>query len=195
MIRLERPHIRFHRSYLEAHDEFGGAKRDGDGVWVEPADGKDYPGISFTHDEMDTPEGFERYVRWRLDSSREDAPRGSGHVPSTFFWIAEDAHPHTYLGSISVRHRLTQFLLDVGGHIGYSVRPSARRRGVATEALRLVLPHAAGLGIDPALVTCDVDNVGSARVIEANGGVLEDVRGVKKRYWVPTTSRRPADLS
>ncbi|HYN65972.1 MAG TPA: hypothetical protein VES93_03725 [Ornithinibacter sp.] len=40
--------------------------------------------------------------------------------------------------------------------------------------------------LDPALVTCDVDNVGSAKVIEANGGVLEDVRGDKKRYWVPT---------
>ena len=49
-----------------------------------------------------------------------------------------------------------------------------------------MLPHAAALGIDPALVTCDVDNVGSAAVIEANGGVLEDVRGTKKRYWVPT---------
>jgi predicted acetyltransferase len=44
-------------------------------------------------------------------------------------------------------------------------------------------------------VTCDVDNVGSARVIEANGGVLEDVRGVKKRYWVSTTSRLPSDPS
>ena len=107
-------------------------------------------------------------------------------MPCTFWWIEDDADPDTYLGSISLRHALTPFLLEVGGHIGYSVRPSARRRGVATEALRQVLPHAAALGIARALVTCDVDNVGSTRVIEANGGVLEDVRGDKKRYWVPT---------
>jgi predicted acetyltransferase len=107
-------------------------------------------------------------------------------VPCTFFWVVDDERPDTYLGSASIRHRLTPFLLEVGGHIGYSVRPSARRRGVATEALRLLLPHAAALGIDPALVTCDVDNVASAKVIEANGGVLEDVRGVKRRYWGPT---------
>jgi predicted acetyltransferase len=46
---------------------------------------------------------------------------------------------------------------------------------------------ALALGIDPALVTCDVDNVGSIGVIEAAGGVLEDVRGIKRRYWVPTS--------
>ena len=135
---------------------------------------------------MDRPEGFARYVAWRLDRALEESPRTHGHVPCTFFWVVDDEEPDTYLGSASVRHRLTPFLLEVGGHIGYSVRPSARRRGVATEALRLLLPHAAALGIDPALVTCDVDNIGSARVIEANGGVLEDVRGDKRRYWLPT---------
>jgi predicted acetyltransferase len=64
------------------------------------------------------------------------------------------------------------------------VRPSARRRGIATAALRAALPQAAALGIHEVLVTCDDDNIGSARVIEANGGVLEDVRGDKRRYWV-----------
>jgi predicted acetyltransferase len=186
MIRLDRPDPRLHRSYLEAHDEFGGAQRDGDGDWVEPADEGGYAGVAWTRDELETADGFARFVRWRLDRARDDSPRPTGHVPSTFFWVVDDEEPDTYLGSISVRHQLTPFLLEVGGHIGYSIRPGARRRGVATEALRLVLPHAAALGIDPALLTCDVDNVGSAKVIEANGGVLEDVRGVKRRYWVPT---------
>jgi len=186
MIRLDRPDPRFHRSYLEAHDEFGGRQRDGDGDWVEPPDEGGYAGVAWSRDELETADGFARFVRWRLDRARDDSPRPTGHVPCTFFWVVDDAEPDTYLGSIGVRHALTPFLLEVGGHIGYSVRPSARRRGVATEALRQVLPHAAALGIDPALVTCDVDNVGSAKVIEANGGALEDVRGVKKRYWVPT---------
>ena len=185
MIRLDRPHVRLHRSYLAAHDEFGSGQRDGDGDWVEPPDAGGYPGVTWTRDELETPDGFARFVQWRLDRARDDTPRPTGHVPATFYWVVDDAEPDTYLGSIAVRHGLTPFLLEVGGHIGYSVRPSARRRGVATEALRQVLPHAAALGIDPALLTCDIDNVASARVIEANGGVLEDVRGIKKRYWVP----------
>ena len=186
MIRLVRPDSRFHRSYLEAHDEFAGATRDGDGVWVEPADGRGYAGTAFDRAEMETAEGFARYVSWRVDSALEDSPRTHDHVPCTFFWVEDDERPDTYLGTASIRHRLTPFLLEVGGHVGYSVRPSARRRGVATEALRLLLPRAADLGIDPVLITCDVDNAGSAKVIEANGGVLEDVRGDKRRYWVPT---------
>ncbi|HET6967984.1 MAG TPA: GNAT family N-acetyltransferase [Ornithinibacter sp.] len=186
MITLMRPDVRLHRSYLDAHDEFDGAPRDGDGVWTEPADGHGHAGVLFTREEMETSEGFARFVAWRLDQALEESPRTRGHVPCTFLWVVDDRQPDTYLASASVRHRLTPFLLEVGGHIGYSVRPSARRRGAATEALRLLLPHAAVLGIDPALITCDVDNIGSATVIEANGGVLEDVRGDKKRYWVPT---------
>ena len=59
---------------------------------------------------------------------------------------------------------------------------------MATASLRLVLPHAANLGIDPALLTCDAENVASQRVIEANGGVLAEVRGSTRFYWVPTAT-------
>lgn len=85
-----------------------------------------------------------------------------------------------------MRHELTPWLLEVGGHIGYDVRRSRRRQGHATRMLAAVLPEAARLGIDRALLTCDADNVASRRVIESNGGVLEDRRGEKLRYWVPT---------
>ncbi|HEY7926376.1 MAG TPA: GNAT family N-acetyltransferase [Candidatus Dormibacteraeota bacterium] len=77
-------------------------------------------------------------------------------------------------------------LREVGGHIGYGVRRSARRRGHATAMLRGVLPKAFALGIHPALVTCRTDNLASRRVIEHNGGVLEDERRGELRYWVPT---------
>jgi predicted acetyltransferase len=77
--------------------------------------------------------------------------------------------------------------MNVGGHIGYDVRPSARQRGHATAMLAAALPVARGLGIDRVLVTCDDDNIASRKVIEASGGVLEDQRGDKLRYWVPTS--------
>ena len=64
--------------------------------------------------------------------------------------------------------------------------PPAGARGTRRRCSRGALPWARDLGIDPALVTCDEDNIGSVRVIEAAGGVLEDVRGIKRRYWVPT---------
>jgi predicted acetyltransferase len=83
-----------------------------------------------------------------------------------------------------LRHRLTTQLRVVGGHIGYDVRPSARQRGHATAMLAAVLPLAQAMGIDPVLVTCDVGNVASRHVIEANGGRLEDERDGKLRYWL-----------
>ncbi len=103
---------------------------------------------------------------------------------TTLWWVDGD----DYLGRIAIRHTLNDFLLDVGGHIGYDVRPTRRREGHATAMLQAALPWSRGLGIDPALVTCDEDNTGSVRVIEAAGGVLEDGRGVKRRYWVPTAA-------
>ena len=188
MVVLVPPHPRFRVEWLAAHDEFvaaGEGHLDGEGCLVEPADEGGYPGIAFTREELETAEGFERLVRFRLARADPHAARPTGHVPSSVFWIGGD-EPGRYLGSLSVRHALTAYLLDVAGHVGYSVRPAARRRGVATEALRLALPEAARLGLERVLVTCDTDNVASARVIEANGGVLEDVRGVKRRYWIET---------
>ena len=113
----------------------------------------------------------------------ESTPRPDGWVPATeLWWVDADE----FLGRVGIRHRLTPMLLEVGGHIGYDVRPSARRRGHATEMLRQALQVAHELGIDRALVTCDADNIGSKTVIERNGGVLEDEREGKLRYWVST---------
>jgi predicted acetyltransferase len=102
-------------------------------------------------------------------------------VPDPELWWVEETE---FLGRVGIRHRLTPVLLEVGGHIGYDVRPSARRRGHATEMLRQALRIAHDLGIERALVTCDVDNVGSRTVIERNGGVFEDERAGKLRFWI-----------
>ncbi len=127
--------------------------------------------------------GFAEYVEELLLQPLEDTPRPDGWVPWTTLWYVEGEE---YLGGLAIRHRLTPRLLELGGHIGYDVRRSARRQGHATAMLRAALPIAARLRIDAALITCDVDNVASRRVIEVNGGVLEDQRGAKLRFWVPT---------
>jgi predicted acetyltransferase len=113
----------------------------------------------------------------------EETPRPPGFVPDTELWWVEGDE---FLGRVGVRHRLTPALLEMGGHIGYDVRPSARRLGHATAMLRHALGVAREVGIERALVTCNVDNVGSRTVIERNGGILEDERAGKLRFWVPT---------
>lgn len=104
-------------------------------------------------------------------------------VHCDFLWIADERE---VIGFLGLRHQLNDFLLNEGGHIGYSVRPSRRREGHASRALALSLERAAALGIERALVTCDLDNEPSRRTIEHNGGVLEDERNGKLRFWVDT---------
>ena len=176
---LSLPVGRVHRSFLAAMAEF---RAEGRG---DLADRSMIGGElrEFGH-RWATPEGFAAYVGWLRSQALEDSPRPEGFVPSTTLWWVEDEQ---YLARIAIRHRLTGHLLEGGGHIGYDVRPSARRRGHANAMLCAALPVAHGLGIASALVTCDVTNAASRRVIEANGGVFEDQRGEKLRFWVPTT--------
>ncbi|MEO8247463.1 MAG: GNAT family N-acetyltransferase [Chloroflexota bacterium] len=178
MPRLAPPTTELHASFLAALEEFRAEGRlgpaDSTGLAQESRAG--IPGI-------DDPAGFAAYVRALRARARPETPRPLGYVPDTLLWFAEGAE---WIGRLSIRHRLNEMLLEVGGHIGYDVRPSARRRGHGTEMLRQALPMARQLGIDPALVTCDVDNIGSRRVIQANGGLLEDERHGKLRFWVPS---------
>lgn len=131
-----------------------------------------------------TADGFDDYLRWLHACRLEDSPRPPGHVPSTALWWVAGTD---YLGRIAVRHQLTPSLVEAGGHVGYDIRPSARRRGHATAMLGATLPVAYALRIDPVLITCAADNGGSRAVIERNGGILDDQRGAVLRYWVSTT--------
>ena len=95
------------------------------------------------------------------------------------------------LGSIQLRLRLVGYLTDFGGHIGYCVRPSERRKGYAKEMLRRGLDICREQGLDRVLVTCLEDNAGSAKTIEACGGILEKVvyddinyKANMKRHWI-----------
>ena len=131
----------------------------------------------------DTAEGFAEFAAALRADALPETPRADDWVPCTTLWWVDGG---TYLGRLSIRRELKGWLADYGGHIGYDVRPSARRRGHATAMLRAALPVAAGLGIDRALLSCDQDNVASRRVIEANGGVPDGMRMGKLRFWVPT---------
>ncbi|MFD3537935.1 GNAT family N-acetyltransferase [Streptomyces sp. NPDC058662] len=177
MPELITPTARLYPSWTAARAEWGDdAHMDGSGLGAQ--------------DDVDDPEGFGAWVEWLRGCSDRTAPVEPGRVPATYWWIADG---DTYLGSVDLRHYLNAFLLDAGGHIGYSVRPSARRRGLATWALREVLYEARIRGMDRVLLTCDPDNEASVRTIEHNGGVLEDVRetliGPKRRYWIDLQPR------
>lgn len=126
---------------------------------------------------------LEDWVEALVVDAREASPRPEGFVPATNLWWVDGRE---YLGRVQIRHRLTPFLRELGGHIGYYVVASARRRGHATAMLGAALPVAAALGLECVLLTCDADNTASRRTIEANGGLFADQRGPKLRYWVPT---------
>jgi len=146
--------------------------------------------------DVDSPEGFAAWTASLRQQADHSVPVADGRVHATYWWIVEDAAGGaTVLGAISLRHELNDFLLNTGGHIGYGVRPSARRRGIATWALGEVLAAARELDLDRVLLTCADENVASARTIERHGGVLEDVRdtslGRTRRYWIALTARSP----
>ena len=88
------------------------------------------------------------------------------------------------VGFLNLRLCLSNFLLEAGGHIGYSIRPSERGKGYAKESLRQGLQVAKEKNIKRALVTCSTENPASRAVILANGGKLEDVRNGTERYWI-----------
>lgn len=129
------------------------------------------------------------FASWMAQMRRNRTAPAEGLVPATLFWIVDADESGRVLGSLQLRHELNAYLLEEGGHIGYGVRPSARGRGVATAALAASVEYAGrDLGLDRVLVTCDDDNAPSRRTIERCGGVLEDVRGDKRRYWIACTA-------
>ena len=127
---------------------------------------------------------FAQYVQGLRAQALPETPRPEGWVSVTTLWWTDGDE---YVGRLSIRHSLTDDLRRVGGHIGYEVRPSARGCGHATQMLAAALPVAAAMGIDPALVTCDAANIASRRVIEHNGGRLENEGDGELHFWVPTT--------
>ena len=117
----------------------------------------------------------------------DDKAVSPGKVPSTTYFCL-DTERNIFVGAVNIRHALNDALLLNGGHIGDGVRPSERRKGIATKMIGLALEECRKLGIDRVLMVCDRENIGSAKSIQNNGGVLENeivVEGVtEQRYWI-----------
>ena len=134
---------------------------------------------------------LDNYEEWldKVDFNREMTP-GSvlRRVPAETFMLIRDTD-NKLIGMIDIRLMLNEYLLNYGGHIGYSIRPSERRCGYAMYQLYLGLNYCLEKGIDKVLITCDKDNIGSAKTIINCGGILEneileDDGNLLQRYWI-----------
>lgn len=163
---LVAPTASLHAAWLDAHAEWGPGLHE-DGFGLSPAD------------EVESPAGFAAWVA-RLAGESDRA---------TCRWIVEGDR---VLGGIALRHEFDDYV-RWAGHIGYGIRPTARRRGLATWALGRMLDTARARGMDRVLVVCATGNVASARSIERAGGVFEEIRdtdhGPVRRYWISTAER------
>lgn len=123
-------------------------------------------------------EEFDQFVAARQGVTRQ------WNVPATIYWYVAAEH---YIGSLVIRHELTDELLAVGGHIGYHVVAPWRHQGHATQMLADALPIARSLGLDRVLLTCDPANEPSQRVIVANGGQPDKTLASELRFWIHLT--------
>jgi predicted acetyltransferase len=164
------PTARLHDAWLEAHAEWGpGLHEDGFGLGAS--------------DDVLSADGF---AAWLARLARQSDPSHTvavGRHGCAYRWIVENGR---VLGGIALRHGDDEYV-RWAGHVGYGIRPSARRRGLATWALRRMLQEAPALGLDRVLAVCAVGNAASVTTIERCGGVFDGIRhtgaGPLRRYW------------
>ena len=136
---------------------------------------------------LDSFDGVQEWLDYLALKSREETCPPDRVPDSTFLCVRQG--DERLVGMINIRHRLNDFLLNYGGHIGYSIRPDERGKGYGKEQLRLGLAACRARGLHRVLLTCDQNNLRSRRTIESAGGVYEDSRtrpgeGPTRRYWI-----------
>ena len=131
-------------------------------------------------------ENFEEWLKAIVDNSFEETVR-QGFVPSSTY-LSVRVEDDKLLGMIDIRHKLNEYLFNFGGHIGYSIRKSERRKGYAKEMLEQALGKCREMGLDKVLITCDKENIASVSTIKSQGGVLENEVNeedeIVQRYWI-----------
>lgn len=183
-IRIQEPSADLYDSFMQSTAEWNGVDQDGASMFFAEKYGWD---LANTRD-------FGLWVQLLKDLANPDFAPLPGFVSQSTLWVVENEQ---YLGAVSLRHELGNvYLKEVGGHIGYGIRPSARRRGLAKLALAGALGQARDLGMLRVLITCNDSNIGSAKTIESHGGVLEEIRPLSaialrfgsidsvRRYWI-----------
>ncbi len=139
---------------------------------------------------MGSIEKFTNFEDWfsKINKESEGKYLLPNRVPASTY-ILKDNNTKTVVGMFNIRHDLNDYLLNYGGHIGYSIKPSARLKGYGTEGLKLALEEIKKLGVSKVLITCNTLNDGSSKVIENCGGKLENIitcpkGNIIKRYWI-----------
>lgn len=167
-VRLIKPTVELEHEYFDMIKEWK-AQEDKLIPWVLGFDASDFPAL----------------IK-KLENFSNGIDLQEGLVEHSTYWLIND--DNRILGAVNIRHRLNEKLLQNSGHIGYGIRPSERRKGNASEALRQALNIVRSMGIYSALVVCDKDNIGSAKTIQKNGGVLENEvekdGELMQRYWI-----------
>lgn len=141
---------------------------------------------------LDRIKDFDTWMR-KIKNDLQEQTVESGRVPATLF-LGVRKSDNKVVGTIQIRHKLNDKLLKSGGHIGDGVRPSERKKGYASEMIRLALEECKKLDINRVLMVCDKDNIASAKSIMKNGGILEnefiDENGkTNQRYWISLKKR------
>lgn len=165
---LTNPSERYQVSFLKALQEF-------------QAEGRD---LEIPLEEVAA--NFGNFVQ-RLREQADPAKLKTGWVPHWYFWLIDDDE---YIGRLILRCELNEHLLQIGGHMGYQIRPSCRRQGYGRLILKYGLERAKTFGLAKVLLTCDEDNLSSRRIIESHAGMLENIIEVEQwpakvcRYWI-----------
>ncbi|PEJ07341.1 GNAT family N-acetyltransferase [Bacillus wiedmannii] len=168
-VSLLTPTIDLQEEYLDFYNEW---KDSGETMipWVISKDPSNFPAM--IQELLDAHNGINLPESW---------------VPDSTYWLVTDENK--IVGAVNIRHSLTEHLFNAGGHIGYGIRPSERRKGYATKLLKLSLEKTKELNITKALVVCDAVNTASEKTILHNGGLrdddfIEEDGNVVRRFWI-----------